>query len=109
MPLSSAIFGPVYHSRVDTCSSQKIFIFVLLQHGWVSQTDFALTGETFGQIIKVIASRQSAGHKLPKIGVSLANASLEKTEFSPEIWGSVAIREFFTKNQEWLVDRNLVV
>jgi hypothetical protein len=82
-------------------------MFVLLQHGWESQTDFALTGETFGQIIKIVASRQRAGHKFPKIGGSLANASLEKREFSPEIWGSVAIQQFFAKNQEWLVDRNL--
>jgi hypothetical protein len=88
MPLSSAIFSPVDHSRVPTCSSQKKSIFVLLPHAEYSRrirTGFALTGETFGHIIKIVASRQTSGHKLPKIGGSMVNASLEKREFLPEI------------------------
>jgi hypothetical protein len=62
--------------------------FVLLPHAEYFrpiQTHFALTGETFGQIIKIVASRQTSGHKLSKIGGSMVNASLGKREFSPEI------------------------
>jgi hypothetical protein len=59
---------------------KKKIIFVLLYSRWI-QTDFALTSETFGQTIKIVASRQTAGHKLSKIGGSMVNACLGKREF----------------------------